>query len=240
MKAKDWQNTAKLIRKRQSQAATADSSELSTFSLSELPVDESGPPTVLQGPHVPLSTSTSIHMPQGIQQMMDSAQDESPFQQVTPSILQQSLYPSLAALRTSFNTAVSPPIPFSRRVINDIEEQQRKVLEDTVEGTIRSTNTSPTSDLEEQDEKVIIPSVKPQAGITQAHTQEETLQLESLETEDTGIKKVHTPEDQNTGPTEAQNTGDIDERTVPDLIGSQIEDDGTNPESNGHDYISDD
>ena len=135
---------------------------------------------------------------------------------------------------------VSPPIPFSRKVTNDIEEQQRKALEDTVEGTIRLTNTSPTSDLEEQDEEVIIPSIKPQAGIIQANTQEETLQLESLETEDTGIKKVHTPEDQNTGPTQAQNTEDIDERTVQDLIGSQIEDDGTNPESYGDDYISND
>ena len=50
MKAKDWQNAAKLIRERQNQVAKADSSELSSFSLSELPVDESGPPTVLQGP----------------------------------------------------------------------------------------------------------------------------------------------------------------------------------------------
>ena len=210
MKAKDWQNAAKLIRERQSNAATADSSELSSFSLSELPVNESGPPTMLQGPYIPLSTSTPIHMSQGNQQMMDNAQDESPFQQVIPDILQQSLYPSLAALGTSLNTAVSPPIPFSRRVINNIEEQQRKALKDTVEGTIRSTNTSPTSDLDEQDEEVIIQSIKPQAGITQADTQEETLQLESLETEDTGIKKVHTPKDQNAGPIQAQNTGDID------------------------------
>ena len=42
MKAKDWQSTAKLIRERQNQAATADSSELSSFPLSELSVDESG------------------------------------------------------------------------------------------------------------------------------------------------------------------------------------------------------
>ena len=62
-------------------------------------------------------------MPQGNQQMMDSAQDESPFQQVIPSILQESLYPSLGALGTSLNTSVSPPIPFFRRVINDTEEQ---------------------------------------------------------------------------------------------------------------------
>ena len=41
MKAKDWQSTAKLIRERQNQAATADSSKLSSFPLSELPVHES-------------------------------------------------------------------------------------------------------------------------------------------------------------------------------------------------------
>ena len=58
-----------------------------------------------------------------------------------------------------------------------------------MKGTIRLTNTSPTSDLEEQDEEVIIPNIKPQAGITQADTQEETLQQESLETEDTRIKR---------------------------------------------------
>ena len=240
MKAKDWQSTAKLIRERQCQATTANSSKLSSFPLSELSVDESGPPTVLQGPYIPLSTSTPICMPQGNQQTMDSAPDEYPFQQVIPSILQQSLYPSLAALETTVNMAVSPPIPFSRRVISDTEGQQRKSFEDTVESTIRSTNTLPTSEVEEQEEEVIIPSVNPQAGTTQADTQEETLQTESSEIEDTGIKKVNTQEDQNTGPTEVQNTGDVDKRAVPDLIGSQIEEDGTTPENDSDDYISND
>ena len=100
MKTKDWQNAAKLIRERDSHAATADSGELSSFSLSKLPVDECRPPTVLQGPYIPLSTSTPIHMPQGNQQTMDSVPDKSPFQQVIPSIPQQSLYPLLAALQT--------------------------------------------------------------------------------------------------------------------------------------------
>ena len=144
MKAKDWKNTAKLIRERQSHTTTADTSKLSSFSLSELLA------IVLQGPYVPLSTSTPVCMPQGNQQTMDSAHNESLFQQVIVNIPQQSLYPSLAALGTSLNTSVSPPIPSSRRVINDIEEQQRKSLKDTVEGTVRWTNTSPTSDLEEQ------------------------------------------------------------------------------------------
>ena len=139
---------------------------------------------------MPLSESTPIHVSQGNQQMMISAPDESPFQQVIPSIPQQSLYPSLAALGTSVNIAISPPIPFSRRVINDIEEQQGKALKDTVEGTIRSTNTSPTSEVEGQEEEAIIPGVNPQARTTQVDTQEETLQPESSDKEDTSIKRL--------------------------------------------------
>ena len=61
-----------------------------------------------------------------------------------------------------------------------------------MEGTIGSTNTLPTSEAEEQEEEVIIPSVNPQAGTTQADTQEITLQLDFSEIEDTSIKHVDT------------------------------------------------
>ena len=105
-------------------------------------------------------------------------------------------------MKTSVNTAVFPPIPFCRRVINDIEEQQRKALQDTAKGTVRSINTLSTLDVEEQEEDVIIPSVNPHAGTTPADTQEETLQPESSETEDTGLKQVDRQEHQITGPTE--------------------------------------
>ena len=166
MKVTDWRNAAKLIKERQSQVTTADTSELSSLPLSKLSVDASRPPTVLQGLYRPLSTSTPICMQQDNQPITDSAPDESPFQKVIQGIPQASLYPSLAALGTSVNTAVTPPIPFSRRVINDIEEKQRKALEDMVEGTIRSTNTSPTSEVEEQAEEAIVPGVTSQAGTT--------------------------------------------------------------------------
>ena len=65
MKATDWKNAAKLIKERESQVATADTSEHNIVPLSELSVDESRPSTVLQGPYVPLSKSTPIHVPQG-------------------------------------------------------------------------------------------------------------------------------------------------------------------------------
>ena len=79
MKAKDWQKAAKFVRGRQSQAAMADTSKLSTFSLSELPVDQSGPLTMIYGPYIPLSTSTPVHMPSDNQQTTEAAQDETSF-----------------------------------------------------------------------------------------------------------------------------------------------------------------
>ena len=206
----------------------ADTSELSSFPFSELPVDQRGPPTVIQGPYVPLSTSTPICVPQDNQYTMDSVQDEPPFQQVLPNISQQSLYPSFIAMGTSLNTSVSPLIPFSRRVINSIEEHQRKALADSVEGTARGTNTSPFPDLEEQEEEVITPNTNLQATTPQADTQEEMLQLESLETEDTRVKQIHTA-------AEGQNTGNTDVRDVPDIIKSQIPNDGTNSQHNDED-----
>ena len=62
------------------------------------------------------------------------------------------------AMGTSINTSISPSIPFSRRVINDIEEHQRRVLNDSVEGTNRGTNISPVPNPGEQEEEVIIPN----------------------------------------------------------------------------------
>ena len=91
-------------------------------------------------------------MPSDNQQTTEAAQDESSFQQVIPNISQQSLYPSLAAMGTSINTAILPRIPLSRTVINDIEENQRRVLDSYEEGMNRGTNTSPVQTPDEQEE----------------------------------------------------------------------------------------
>ena len=141
---------------------------------------------------------------------------------------------------TSVNTAVSPPMLFARKVINDIEEQQRKTLKDTVEGNIRLTNTSPTLQEEGKEEEVIISSSNPQAGNTQADIQEETLQLESSKVEDTGLKQVHRPYHQNVKLKEIQNKRDINEEVVTDPSSCQIEENGTIPTNTNHDCLSDD
>ena len=233
MKAKDWQIATQLVHKRQSQVAMADTSKLSIFSLSELPVDQSRPPTMIQGPYFPLSTSTPVCMPSDNQQTTEVAQDETLFQQVIPNISQQSLYPSLAVMGTSINTSISPSIPFSRRVINDIEEHQRRVLEDSVEVTNRGTNTSLVPNPGEQEEEVMIPNTGPQTGITSAETQEETLQPESFETEDTSIKQVSPMKDQDSESLQAQNVGDTEVPDTQYTSDTQIPDDGTDSQLNG-------
>ena len=131
-------------------------------------MDQSGPPTVIHGPYVPLSTSTPVHIPSDNQQTTEAAQDKSSFQQVIPNISQQSLYPSLAATGTSINTAISPPIPLSRRVINDIKEHQRKVLNSYVDGTNRGMNTSPVQISDEREEEITTTKTGQKAGITLA------------------------------------------------------------------------
>ena len=110
---------------------------------------------------------------------------------------------------TSINTSVSPSISFYRRFIIDREEHQRRTLDDSVEGTTRGTNTFPVPGPEEQEEEVITPNIGPQAQIIPAETQEETLQLESLEKQDTSIKQVHTIQDQDSESLQAQNIGEI-------------------------------
>ena len=107
--------------------------------------DQSGPPTLIHGPYVPLSTSIPVHT---------STQDESSFQQVIPNILQQLLYPSLVAMGSSPNTALSPSIPLTRRVINEIEEHQRTVLDSYAEGMDREINTSPVLSSDKQQVKL--------------------------------------------------------------------------------------
>ena len=111
-------------------------------------MDQSGPTALMQEPYVPLSTSTPVHAPSDNNQYEEATEDKSSFWQVIPSILQQSLYPSLAAMGSSLNTELSPSL--ARRVINEIEEHQRTVLDSYTEGMDREMNTSPVLSLDEQ------------------------------------------------------------------------------------------
>ena len=75
-----------------------------------------------------------------------------------------------------------------------------------------------------------------QAGNIPAETQEETLQLESLETQDTSVKWVHTIQDQDSKSLQAQNIGKIKVPEVQDTTETQIQDDGTDSQHNDEEH----
>ena len=89
----------------------------------------------------------------------------------------------------------------------------------------------------------MIPKMGPQTGITPAEMQEETLQPESLETEDTGIKQVSSIQDQDSKSLQAQNMRETEVPDTQDTSDTQIQDDGTDSQLNGEECdpdISDD
>ena len=94
------------------------------------------------------------------------------------------------AIRSSPNTALSPSIPLARRVINDIEEHQRTVLDSYADAMDRGMNTSPVLSLAEQQVEIKTTSTGQQTVVTQAELQDNTLQLESPEIEDTGMEQA--------------------------------------------------
>ena len=190
MKVKEWQKTTQLVWERQNQAATTGTSELSSFSLSELPADQSGPPALIHGPYAPLSTSTPVQASSDNNQFTEATQDESSFWQVIPNMPHQSLYPSLAAMGSSPNTALPPSIPLTRRVINEIEEHQRTVLDSYAEGMDRETNTSPVLSSDEQQVEIKTTSMGQQPVDPHAELQDNTLQPESPESEETASNRL--------------------------------------------------
>ena len=68
--------------------------------LSQLAMDDSGPPVVHYGTHVPAATSTPTHT----EVNTHSLQQEDSYQQIIPGISQGSLYPILASLSSEERT----------------------------------------------------------------------------------------------------------------------------------------
>ena len=100
MNPSDWIKAAALITQQKQEAATADTDQLSSMPLSQLTMDDSGPPVVHYGMHMPAATSTPTH----IEVNIHSSQQEDSYQLIIPGIPQGSLYPTLASLSSEETT----------------------------------------------------------------------------------------------------------------------------------------
>ena len=100
MNLSDWIKAAALITQQKQEAATVDTDQLSSMPLSQLAMDDSSPPVVHYGTHMPTATSTPTHT----EMDTHSSQQEDTYQQIIPGIPQGSLYPTLASLSSEEGT----------------------------------------------------------------------------------------------------------------------------------------
>ena len=122
MNPSDWIKAATLVTQQKQEAATTETDQLSSMPLSQLAMDDSGPPVVHYGMHVPTATST----PKGTEVHMHSSQQEEPYQQIIPSIPQGSVYPTLSSF--SSEAITSPEEAQSLR--NKVSKGLEKYLQD--------------------------------------------------------------------------------------------------------------
>ena len=94
MNPSDWIKAAILVTQHKQDAAMAETDQLSSMPLSQIAMDDSGPPIVHYGTHVPVAVSSST----GTDVHLHSSQQEDSYQQIIPGIPQGSLYPTLSSL----------------------------------------------------------------------------------------------------------------------------------------------
>ena len=121
MNPSDWIKAATLITQQKQEAAIADTGQLSSMPLSQLAMDDSSPPVVHYGMHVPAATSTPTHM----EVDTHSSQQEDTYQQIIqiiPGIPQGSLYPTLASLSSEEGTLPEETQTLRDKVSKDLEK----------------------------------------------------------------------------------------------------------------------
>ena len=89
-----WRKAAALVSHHKQEAAIAEMDQLSSMPLSEISIDDSGPPVVHYGSHVPVAAST----PTGTTPHMHSSLQEDSYQEIIQGIPQGLLYPTLSSL----------------------------------------------------------------------------------------------------------------------------------------------
>ena len=118
MTLSDWIKAATLITQQKQKAAATDTDQLSSMPLSQLAMDDSGPPVVHYGMHMPAATSTPTH----VEMDTYTLQQEDTYQQIIPGIPQGSLYPTLASLSSEERTSPEETQTLHNKVSKGLEK----------------------------------------------------------------------------------------------------------------------
>ena len=152
MNLSDWRKAAALVTQHKQEAAMADSDQLSSMPLSQIAIDDSSPPIVHYGTHVPVAAST----PADTDVHTHSSQQEDSYQQIIPGIPQGSLYPTLSSLSLGAVASDTDIQLLHNKVTKGLDKylqdaEQLPALEvNYFDDTARPTNTSLMSETTEQ------------------------------------------------------------------------------------------
>ena len=152
MNLSDWIKAATLVTQHKQEAAMAEMDQLSSMPLSRIAIDDSGPPIVHYGMHVPVAVST----PTGTDVHEHSSQQEDSYQQIIPGIPQGSLYPTLSSLSSGAVASNDEVQPLHDKVSKGLDKylqdaEQRRALEvNYFDDTTRPTGIESMSEAAEQ------------------------------------------------------------------------------------------
>ena len=118
MNLSDWIKAATLVAQQKQEAATTDTDQLSSMPLSQLAMDDSGPPVVHYETHMPTATSTQTHT----EVHTHSSQQEDSYQQIIPDIPQGSLYLTLSSLSSEAITSPEEAQTLHNKVSKGLEK----------------------------------------------------------------------------------------------------------------------
>ena len=152
MNPSDWRKAAALVTQHKQEFAMAEMDQLSSMSLSQIAINDSGPPIVHDGTHIPIAAST----PTGTNGHMHSSQQEDSYQQIIPGIPQGSLYPTLSSLSSGAVASDTQLQSLHDKVSKGLDkylqdaEQHRALKVNYFDDTTRPTNISLMSEATEQ------------------------------------------------------------------------------------------
>ena len=125
MNLSDWIKAVALVTQHKLEAAITETDQLSSMPLSQLAMDDSGPPVVHYGMHMPTETST----PTGTEVHMHKSQQEDSCQQIIPGIPRGSLYPTLSSL----SSEAVPSQEEARSLCDKVSKGLEKYLQDAAQ-----------------------------------------------------------------------------------------------------------
>ena len=129
-----------------------ETDQLSSMPLSQIAMDDSSPPVVQYGMHVPIAVST----PTGTDVRAHSSQQEDSYQEIIPGIPQGSLYPTLSSFSSEAVASNDEVQSLHDKVSKGLDKylqdaEQHHALElNYFDDTTRHTSVEPMSEASEQ------------------------------------------------------------------------------------------